>query len=299
MQRFFVARAIPGVEVVEEKRYCRTIELDGARGTIAVSPGGKKDALMLTIRFPVVAALPAIVARVRRMFDLDADVGVIHTTLGQDPLLSRLIAERPGLRVPGAWDPFELSVRAILGQQITVGAARGLAAKLVATYGSLLDPEARAEGLTHVFPRPASLAKVDLAALAMPRARAEALSACARMVAREPRLFETTRTLDETLTTLRALPGIGEWTAQYIALRALRDPDAFPATDIGILRGAAEDGVRPTPAALALRAEAWRPWRAYAAQHLWCAEPYESSSQKRPTDGRALLATRRAASSAR
>jgi AraC family transcriptional regulator of adaptative response / DNA-3-methyladenine glycosylase II len=287
MQRFFAARTIPGVEVVEENRYARTIELDAARGTIAVSPSTtKKNALAVTIRFPIVSALPAIVARVRRMFDLDADVRIIHATLGQDPLLARLIAERPGLRVPGAWDPFELAVRAILGQQITVVAARGLAAKLVATYGRALDLEAGADGLTHVFPCAASLANVDLARLGMPHARASALSACARVVAEEPRLFEPTRSLDETLATLRALPGIGEWTAQYIALRALRDPDAFPATDIGILRGAAEEGVRPTPAALVARAETWRPWRAYAAQHLWCAEPAAPPAHEQPAIAR-------------
>jgi AraC family transcriptional regulator of adaptative response / DNA-3-methyladenine glycosylase II len=273
MQRFFAARAIPGVEVVDENRYARTIELDGARGTIAVSPSKTKaNSLTATIRFPRVAALPAIVARIRRMFDLDADVRIIHATLRRDPLLARLVAERPGIRVPGAWEPFEVAVRAILGQQVTVGAARGLAAKLVLAWGPELGPEAGAEGLTHVFPSAARLAKAELARLGMPGARASALAACARVVVGDPRLFESTRPHDETLGTLRAVPGIGEWTVQYIALRGLRDPDAFPATDVGLLRGAAEDAVRPTSAALVARAEAWRPWRAYAAQHLWCDE---------------------------
>jgi AraC family transcriptional regulator of adaptative response / DNA-3-methyladenine glycosylase II len=272
--RFFGARAIPGIEAVGSDCYARTIELEGARGTIAVAPSpSKKDGLTLTIRFPRVAALPAIVGRVRRMFDLDADVRIIHSALGQDPLLARLIAQRPGLRVPGTWDPFELAMRAILGQQITVGAARGLAGKLVAAYGRPID--AGVEGLTHVFPRPVDLARADLAVLGMPRARAAALSACARKVVDDVRLFDPTRPLDETREALRSLPGVGEWTAQYVALRALRDPDAFPATDVGILRGAAENGVRPAPAALLGRAESWRPWRAYAAQHLWCAEPVE------------------------
>jgi AraC family transcriptional regulator, regulatory protein of adaptative response / DNA-3-methyladenine glycosylase II len=272
IQRFFAARAIPRVEAVDDDRYSRTIEIDDARGTIAVSPSRtKRDALTLTIRFPAVAALPAIVARVRRMFDLDADVRIIRATLERDPRLARLIAERPGLRVPGAWDPFELAVRAILGQQITVGAARGLAAKLVEAHGHPLETEACAPGLTHTFPHAADLAKPDLSRLGMPRARAATLSACARLVADQPRLFDPTRPVEDALTALRAVPGIGEWTTQYIALRALRDPDAFPATDVGILRGASEDDVRPTPAALLTRAEAWRPWRAYAAQHLWCA----------------------------
>ena len=286
MQRFFAARAIEGVEVVEANRYARTIELDGARGTISVSPSRKKKhALEVTIRFPVVSALPVIVARVRRLFDLDADVAVIHAALGRDPLLARLIEARPGLRVPGAWDPFELMARAILGQQVTVAAARGLATKLVATYGAKI--EGAPEGLTHAFPRPLILGALeghDLASLGMPQARARALSACAAAVATEPRLFEPTRALDEARAALLALPGVGEWTAEYVALRALRDPDAFPATDIGILRGAAEGGVRPTPEALLARAESWRPWRAYAAQHLWCSEhatkaPAESRSE--------------------
>ncbi|MBV9947242.1 MAG: helix-turn-helix domain-containing protein [Myxococcales bacterium] len=274
MLRFFAARAIPGVERVDGEGYLRTIVLDGAHGTIAVAPSGSKpNALTATIRFPVVAALPGIVARVRRLFDLDADVRVIHAALERDPLLARLIERRPGLRVPGAWDPFELAVRAILGQQITVAAARGLAARLVAAHGTPLDHDAEAPGLTHVFPAPAALARADLSRLGMPRARAAALGGCARAVAAEPHFFEATRSHDETVAALRGLPGVGDWTAQYIALRALRDPDAFPATDSGILRGAAGAGVRPTPAALAARAEAWRPWRAYAAQHLWCAEP--------------------------
>jgi AraC family transcriptional regulator of adaptative response / DNA-3-methyladenine glycosylase II len=276
MLRFFAARAVPGIEVVEGDRYARTIEIDGARGSFAVSPSNsKKDALTLTIRFPRVSALPAIVTRVRRMFDVDADLRVIHAVLGQDALLAPLVAARPGLRVPGTWDPFELAIRAILGQQITVSAARSLASKLVAAHGRALDAEAAGEGLTHVFPQPTDLARADLAILGMPRARAAALSACGRMATQNPRVFAPTCSLEAAREALRALPGVGEWTAQTIALRALRDPDAFPATDVGILRGAAENGVRPTAAALIARAEAWRPWRAYAAQHLWCAEPRE------------------------
>ena len=285
MRRFFAERAIPGVEVVDGDAYARAIEIDGACGTLAVSPrirkGKATNALTLTIRFPVVAALPTIVARVRRMFDLDADVAVIRAALEQDSLLARLIATKPGLRVPGSWDPFELATRAILGQQVTVAAARNLATKLVSTFGRVLHAEAAVEGLSHLFPRPQDLAKADFARLGMPRARASALSALARAAVDQPRLFDATRSPDDALATLRALPGIGDWTAHYIALRALRDPDAFPAADVGILRGASEGGVRPTPAALVERAEAWRPWRAYAAQHLWCADAPEDAAERR------------------
>ncbi|MDB4941157.1 MAG: transcriptional regulator, AraC family [Labilithrix sp.] len=277
MERFFAARAIAGVESVERGRYARTIELDGAVGTITVSPsaGGarKKDALTVTIRFPVIGALPVIVARVRRMFDLDADIEIIEAMLRQDPLLAPLVAARPGLRVPGAWDPFELGIRAILGQQITVTAARTLASRLVAERGRALGLDGGDEALTHVFPGPAALAGIDLAGLGMPRARAAALSTFAAAVHDDASLLQPGGDLAEAVVRLRALRGIGEWTAQYIALRALRDPDAFPATDLGILRGAAGGGERPAPAVLLARAEAWRPWRAYAAQHLWAADP--------------------------
>jgi AraC family transcriptional regulator of adaptative response / DNA-3-methyladenine glycosylase II len=171
--------------------------------------------------------------------------------------------------VPGAWDGFELAVRAVLGQQITVTAARQLAGRLVAAHGERSAP-ADGGGLTTVFPSPARLAAADPASFGMPRARASALIALAASAAADARLFEPDQDLDGAVARLRALPGIGEWTAQYIALRALREPDAFPAADIGLLRAmTGADGVRPTPAALLARAESWRPWRAYAAQHLW------------------------------
>lgn len=268
---FLAARAIAGVEVVEPRRYRRTIGLDGAAGTLEVAPIVGRDALAVTIRFPDVHALPAIVARVRRIFDLGVDVAAVNAELAADPLLARLVAARPGLRVPGAWDGFELAVRAVLGQQITVRAAPGLAGRLVGLYGA---PSCAAAGdldagLTTVFPSPERLAHAKLASLGMPRARAATLAALARAAAADPRLFDRGRDLDAALARLRALPGIGDWTAQYVAMRAMREPDAFPASDVGLLRALALDGVRPTPLALAARAERWRPWRAYAAQHLW------------------------------
>src|SRR5690606_22581326 len=201
---------------------------------------------------------------VRRMFDLGADAAAIGSRLAQDPALAPLVAARPGLRVPGAWSGFELAVRAILGQQITVVAARGLAGKLDQAYAAPL-PETTAGGLTHVFPTPQRLAEADIATLGMPRARARALSAMAAAVAADPLLLEPRASLEEAVARLRQLPGIGEWTAQYIAMRALREPDAFPAADIGLMRAMAdENGRRPSPAELLARAERWRPWRAYA-----------------------------------
>ncbi len=271
---FLAARAIPGIEAVTPERYRRTIDLDGAQGIVEVAPASGRDALAATIRVPDVTVLPAIVTRLRRVFDLGADVATINAQLAEDPTLAPLVAARPGLRVPGAWDGFELAVRAVLGQQITVVAARRLAGKLVDAHGELLAPGMGdpGTGLTRAFPRAASLATVDLATLGMPRSRAQALSALAAAAAADARLFSRHGDLDAAVARLRALPGIGEWTAQYVAMRALREPDAFPAADIVLLRAMSSyDGARPDPAAMLARAEAWRPWRAYAAQHLWTA----------------------------
>ncbi len=272
MTAFLAARAIPGVEVVAAGAYRRTITLAGAVGSIAVATAPGRHALRATIRFPRLDALPAIIARIRRVFDLGADPVAIGAHLARDPTLGALVAARPGLRVPGAWDGFEIAVRAILGQQITVAAATRLAGKLVAAFGEPL-PSRSLPGLSHVFPPPERLAGADVAAIGMPRARAAAIAGLAAAAAADPELFYASRDLGEAAARLRALPGIGEWTAQDIAMRGLRETDAFPAADIGLLRAMAdEQGRRPTPQELLARAEAWRPWRAYAALHLWAAE---------------------------
>lgn len=269
---FLQLRAIPGVERVEGNRYARTIELDGEMGTLAVTPAGK-DQLSVQVRFPRTSALPAILARVRRVFDLAADPVAINEHLSADPDLAPRVAARPGLRVPGAWDGFELAIRAILGQQITVHAAVLLAGKLAAQYGEPL-PEAWAqEGLTVAFPSPGRLAAADLSSLPMPGARSRSLGSMGAAAVADPALFGPRQDLETAIKALKALPGIGEWTAQYIAMRQLREPDAFPAADIGLMRALeTPDGVRPTPAQLLVRAEAWRPWRAYAALHLWAGD---------------------------
>jgi AraC family transcriptional regulator of adaptative response / DNA-3-methyladenine glycosylase II len=161
-------------------------------------------------------------------------------------------------------------VRAVLGQQITVTAAIVLAGRLVASHGERLKLVTNVAGLTHVFPRPERLAEIDVETLPMPRARGRALASLSAAVAADPRIFGPRQSLEAAIDQLRALPGIGEWTAQYIAMRQMREPDAFPPSDIGLLRAMVDaDGVRPTPRALLARAEGWRPWRAYAAQQLW------------------------------
>ena len=270
MLAFLQRRAIPGVERVANDTYARTIDLNGTHGIVTVRPG-KGHALQVTVRYPRLAELPAIIARLRRVFDLTADPQTIGAHLSEDAYLAPLVSTRPGLRVPGAWDGFELAVRAVLGQQITVKAAIALAGRLVAQYGTpLVVTGAPVAGLTHVFPSAARLAVVASEALPMPAARARALIALAEAVATDPQLFRPGRPLDEVIAALRALPGIGEWTAHYIAMREMREPDAFPPGDVGLLRAMADtDGRRPSPADLLARAERWRPWRAYAAQHLW------------------------------
>jgi AraC family transcriptional regulator of adaptative response / DNA-3-methyladenine glycosylase II len=270
MLSFLKLRAVAGVEVVRDRTYARTIDMDGNHGIVTVAPGDG-DCLRAVVRLQKISVLPQVIARLRRVFDLAADPHAIAAHLQQDPLLAELIESRPGLRVPGAWDGFELAMRAVLGQQITVVGAIRLAGKLVAQYGERLrcDRGAHSE-LTHVFPRPERLAAADLSTLGMPRARAKALSSLAAAVERDPEIFGARRTLEEAVEQLRSLPGIGEWTAQYIAMRALREPDAFPAADIGLLRAMENaKGDRPTPRELLARAEQWRPWRAYAAQLLW------------------------------
>ncbi|HWE05364.1 MAG TPA: AlkA N-terminal domain-containing protein [Rhizomicrobium sp.] len=268
---FFAMRAIAGVETVERGRYRRTIALDGLAGSVEIAHG--ENCLVATIRLPQLRALLPVVGRLRRMFDLDADVETIGAHLSGDEGLAPLIARRPGLRTPGAWDGFELAVRAILGQQITVKAARSLAGKLVQLAGSPVRPEAAGHAaLTHVFPTPQQLAAADLSNLGMPRPRIAALQALARAAVANPKLFESGGAVDDVVARLLALPGFGEWTAQYWALRALRDSDAFPAADVGLLRALATNGKRLSPRALMERAENWRPWRAYAAQHLWTAD---------------------------
>jgi len=281
MLAFFAARAIPGVEVVEGDRYRRTIDLHGSHGSIEVAPIRRRGALAATIRFADVRALPAIIGRIRNLFDLGSDIAAINAQLAEDPALAALVAARPGLRVPGAWDPFELAVRAVLGQQITVTAARQLAANFVAAHGEPLASGAD-DGLTMVFPRPERVATAHLA-LPMPRARIATLRGIAAAVVADPKLLGGDGDLDAKLARLRALPGIGEWTAHYIAMRALREPDAFPAADIGLLRAmTGRGGARPTPAALLARAERWRPWRAYAAQHLWSSGGIAPSKPSHP-----------------
>ena len=271
MMRFQKDHVVVGVEVATPERYARSITIGDAVGLITVEHGAG-DALNVAVRFPDLAALPAIISRIRRKFDLAADPRAINEHLGCDPLLAPLVARRPGLRAPGAWDGFDLAVRAILGQQISVAAACKLGARLTALHGRPLPPEFAGliPGVTHVFPSAADLAGIDLSDLPMPRSRSRALESLARAVADDPGLLAPRRDLAHAIETLKRLPGVGEWTAHYIAMRELREPDAFPAADVALMRALQTPGSpRPDAAQVLARAEAWRPWRAYACFHLW------------------------------
>ena len=262
MLGFLAARATPGVEAVEHGGYRRSIFLNNLQGYFEVSRGGQPDTLNVRIQFPDPRSLFLIVERIRRMFDVNADWAPIAGRLRMDPELRSQISAKPGLRLPGCWDGFELATRAILGQQVTVKGATSLAGRLVRSFGR---PLSAPNGLTHLFPQPQVLADAKLTGIGLPTARAEAIRALARAVCHGEINFEVIPDSEAFLMRLGEVPGIGRWTTQYVAMRALGEPDAFPTGDIGLLRALRLQ----SPRALEARAEKWRPWRAYAALYLW------------------------------
>jgi AraC family transcriptional regulator of adaptative response / DNA-3-methyladenine glycosylase II len=274
MLDFLRGRALPGVEVVDAASYTRVIAFTNAGpieapGWLRVSAWpGDEHALKLELHGAAPARLLEIVNRLRRMFDLDADPQAISDALSSDARLRPLLALRPGLRLPSGWDGFEIAVRAIIGQQVSVAAARTVAARLAQRFGQAL-PTAFAPGLEHLFPTPEALADADLTTIGLTRARAETIRTMARALLDGRVDFKPDHTLDDFAARWVALPGIGPWTAQYIAMRALGHPDAFPAEDLVLQRALPNDGSRLGAKALSGHAEAWRPWRAYAVIHLW------------------------------
>jgi AraC family transcriptional regulator, regulatory protein of adaptative response / DNA-3-methyladenine glycosylase II len=279
---FLEERALPGVEAVRGHAYSRTIESRGRAGVLTVSYASGQDFLRLSTNLAPGPDLLDFVRRAGRLFDVDADPLAIADVLGRDPLLAPLVAARPGLRVPGAWDPFELSVRAILGQQVSVRGARTLAGRLVAAFGRPLSGGG-ADGLTHLFPAPAALAAADLSGIGIPAARAAAIRTLAAAVSTDRIELTAARGLEDFETRLCALPGIGPWTAQYVALRAFGEPDAFPAGDLGLRRAFEAARVPAGAAALRERALSWSPFRAYATLHLWSSLAADAGRRKKET----------------
>ncbi len=277
MLAFMRKRAIPCIEHVDETSYARVIGPANASTWIRVSAHTTRPELTLDISDTDPRAIPDIVRRVRRMFDLDADLQSVHTVLREEPLLAEAITRLPGLRVPCAWDGFELAVRAVLGQQISVAGATTLARRLVDTYGidrNHADGSALLSPLNKRFPAPAQLRDAPLETIGLPRARAATLRTLAAAVDDGALSFGSGQRLEDFVARAIALPGIGPWTAHYIAMRALALPDAFPAGDLVLQQALADgDGRRLSERATELRSQAWRPWRAYAVLQLWHAPP--------------------------
>ena len=292
--RFLAARAIPGVEQVSAGRYARTVWVPGGAGVIELVPPAARSSgqgesglpgptgeaqVLLRVRLTGLRGVGQVVSRCRQLFDLDAEPQAIAAALAADELLAPLVAAHPGLRVPGAYDGFELAVRAVLGQQISVPAASTLAGRLAARHGTPVEapgpgapatrPLAGATGqagpLAVLFPRPASLAGADLSGLGLTTGRQVTLRVLAAACADGRLNLDPGTDPEEAAARLAELPGVGPWTVAYILMRAAGDPDAFPGSDLGLRRAMARLGCEPG------RADRWRPWRAYAALHLWAA----------------------------
>jgi AraC family transcriptional regulator, regulatory protein of adaptative response / DNA-3-methyladenine glycosylase II len=267
MRDFLAARAIAGVERVDARGYARTVACEGGHALICVTALRAQDALELRVAGAPPAALLQLSSLARRVFDLAADPHRIGVELATDPLIGPLVRERPGLRIPGVWDPFECAVRAVLGQQVSVAAGRTFAARLVERAGTPI--RGGADGLTHLFPTADALAAARLDSLGITRSRAATLHALARAVTEGRVDFNAAP--EEVAAAMAGLPGIGPWTAQYVALRALGEPDALPTGDLVLRRMAARSGSLLSVRELESRARDWRPWRGYAVIHLWCA----------------------------
>ncbi|MGZ3642939.1 MAG: AlkA N-terminal domain-containing protein [Ktedonobacteraceae bacterium] len=267
LMAFLQRRAIPGVEEVVNRCYRRTVLLPTSKSIIELEPVEQSNSVQLRLLLNSLSNLNALVQRCRNLFDLDAAPEPISSVLMTDPLLAPLVKARPGLRVPGAIDGFELTVRAIIGQQVSVAGARTLAARLVKTLGEPLEQPYGT--LTHFFPTPHAIAHSDLQGLGLTRSRVTALQALAHAVTEEGLSLDRNTDQAQTITHLLQIPGIGPWTTSYVAMRALGDPDAFPATDLGLRRAFEQLGQPSNSINIEKHAQSWRPWRAYGAHHLW------------------------------
>lgn len=257
--RYLASRAALGVEFINGDTYWRPVEVGGCTGTIMVTCNEAAAYLQLTVTGDVADRADQVIPRVRAIFDLDADLGAVRLAFGRDPLLGPLVKKNPGLRVPGAWSPFELLVRTIVGQQVTVKAATTIMGRIASRFGTPIEI-AGLEEPVYNFPTPATLARSDWSGIGMPGKRVAAIQAIARAIDEGSITFPA---FGDDTSAFRAallqLPGIGPWTVEYFAIRALRDPDAWPASDL-VLKRAVERGGTP---------ERWHPWRGYAAMHLW------------------------------
>jgi AraC family transcriptional regulator of adaptative response / DNA-3-methyladenine glycosylase II len=274
---FFRERAIPGVEVVTDEQYLRTIRTSGGIGSIAVRHDAERRRLRVAVRMSAAEGLIDMSGRLRQLFDLDADAEAIDGVLAQKTTVAGLEGLRanvggcPGMRVPGAFDGFETAVRGILGQQISVKGATTIAGRVATRWGSRLPRRlAQCESLVRVFPTPQRLAEAALEEVGIIRARAETIRGLARAVLRDSSLLQPGEGLAQDIERWMVLPGIGPWTAHYVAMRVLREPDALPAGDLGLRKAISRPGEKPRPGREVEQAlENYRPYRAYAAMRLW------------------------------
>jgi len=277
---FLGVRAVPGVEAWDGSTYRRALALEHGHGVVAASAG--EGAVIAEFQLADLRDLGPAVARVRRLLDLDADPCAVAEVLGADPILGPSVARRPGLRMAGSVDPHEVVVRAIAGQQVSVAGARTVVARLVAVHG---EPLTLADGgPSRAFPSAAALAQADPGTFGMPRARAAALAGACRALVEGAVVLEAGVDRAEAVAALRRLPGIGPWTAAYVAMRGLGDPDVLLAGDLGVRRAVAALGGDDRPAAIEGRGHAWRPWRSYAVAHLWAS--LGDAPSIRPSDAR-------------
>jgi AraC family transcriptional regulator of adaptative response / DNA-3-methyladenine glycosylase II len=269
MLRFLGTRAVAGVETFDGETYRRTLRLPHGAGVVTLSDSGDHVRCVLTLEN--LRDLGSAVQRCRSLFDLDADPVAVADVLGADPLLGALVRRSPGRRVPGSGDGAELAFRAVLGQQVSVAGARTLAGRLVARYGDPLPETLAVEDgeLTHLFPAPHAVAGAALDGLGVPGARRETLRTLARALAEGGISLDPGSEREEVERRLLELRGIGPWTASYVAMRALHDPDAFLPTDLGVRNAICRLGHASDRRSVVAVAERWRPWRAYATQHLW------------------------------
>ncbi|WP_313901238.1 DNA-3-methyladenine glycosylase 2 family protein [Mycobacterium sp. SMC-4] len=261
------ATAVPGVEEVRGGAYRRTLRLPHGAGVVSLTPHVDHVGCRLVV--DDFRDLSAAIARCRRLLDLDADPTAVIEDLSTDPALARLVTQAPGQRIPRTVDEHELAMRVVLGQQVSTAAARTHAARLVAAYGNPVDdPEG---GLTHLFPSVDQLSDIDVRHLALPGTRKRTVRALIHALTDGDLVLDSGCDWDDARRQLLALPGIGVWSAEMIAMRGLGDPDAFPATDLGVVSAADRLGLASAPGPLAAYSSRWRPWRSYATQHLWTA----------------------------
>jgi AraC family transcriptional regulator of adaptative response / DNA-3-methyladenine glycosylase II len=265
---FLKPRAIPGVEFVDGHTYHRSISLGSASGFVALSCLENEPCVRLEIHFPDQDTLPVIADMAKQMFDLDAPVNTIDDHLAKDSFLGPMVAQHPGMRVPGAFNPFELCIRAIIGQQISVKGATTIIGRIAERFGKTLNLK-NPWGLKYLFPEPEKLVNADYEGIGLTKARIAAIRQFSAAVLRGQVDFH--RPVDPELLrkALVRIKGIGEWTAQYILMRTIKHPDAMPFSDLGLLKAVSPDNKPATEKQLKEMSSPWKPWRAYAAMHLW------------------------------